>query len=275
MASETDVWDADPSAIAPTGSVLTKTEHQFMKELPRQLADALEAEIAHPTTTGHAPVTWFVHENAPMHNLSFSAPVVSDPTYSSTETSRRGVSFPIHLADSSHADVSVLLTWLIGTILRTSTPSEGLALFHSGMKEVVAFCAPSAQTSPPVQIWEDSEDLSNALSDLHGAMDEATEEGYRQPSDDAVTEAERILRSVCEVSPRRFEVYPTQDGEIALDAPGNAGSVILLLDPHGCALCLVNVNGNHRRARYSSTTTLPDGFVREALVELDRQEIAP
>lgn len=113
-----------------------------------------------------------------------------------------------------------------------------------------------------------------SLSDLRGAMQEAREEGYRRPSEDAVTEAERILRSIYEVSPRRFEVYPTQDGEIALDAPGDSGSVILLLDRHGCALCLVNVNGNHRRSRYSSTTTLPDGFVREALSELDRQETA-
>lgn len=73
------------------------------------------------------------------------------------------------------------------------------------------------------------------------------------------------------ISPRRFEVYPTPDGEIAINAPDGEGrSVILLCDSEGGALCLVNLNGHHRRARYSTTEMLPDGFVHEALAELER-----
>ena len=49
--------------------------------------------------------------------------------------------------------------------------------------------------------------------------------------------------------------------EIAIDAPGGHGrSVLLLCDSEGGTLCLVNMNGNHRRARYDTTNTLPDGF---------------
>ena len=51
-----------------------------------------------------------------------------------------------------------------------------------------------------------------------------------------------------------------------IDAPGGHGrSVLLLCDSEGGALCLVNMNGAHRRARYSDADLLPDGFVREAL----------
>lgn len=114
--------------------------------------------------------------------------------------------------------------------------------------------------------------LVNALGDLQEVTDEACEEGLPLPSDVARQNADRLLRKMYTISPRRFEVYPTQDGEIAIDAPdGHGRSVLLLCDSEGGALCLVNMNGNHRRARYSTTDTLPDGFVREALADLERQ----
>lgn len=124
--------------------------------------------------------------------------------------------------------------------------------------------------TPPGQTasWPDSA-LNDALQDLQEANNEATEEGFLPPADKALNNAERLLREVYAVSPRRYEVYPAPDREIAIDAPGEHGrSVVLLCDSIGGALCLVNMNGKHRRARYSSTEILPDGFLREALVEL-------
>ena len=116
-------------------------------------------------------------------------------------------------------------------------------------------------------------DLRDALWDLNGAPDEAREEGLPVPSDTALRNARRLLHDMYRVSPRRFEVYPTPDGEVAIDAPGGFGrSVLLLCDSHGGALCSVNMDGAHRRARYSDSRRLPDGFVREALAELERQD---
>ena len=117
----------------------------------------------------------------------------------------------------------------------------------------------------------DTSELNDALRDLHETSDEARDEGFSQPSDIALKNAERLLREMYGISPRRFEVYPTPDGEIAIDAPDGQGrSVILLCDSEGGALSLVNLNGHHRRARYSTTETLPDGFVHEALDDLKR-----
>ena len=111
--------------------------------------------------------------------------------------------------------------------------------------------------------------LTDALHDLHAAMDEAREEGFPVPSEMALENAEHLLREMYLISPRRFEVYPTPDGEIAIDASGGHGrSILLLCDSKGGTLCLVNLNGTHRRARYSTTNTLPDGFVRDALTDL-------
>ena len=116
-------------------------------------------------------------------------------------------------------------------------------------------------------------DLSEALRDLREAKDEAREEGFPAPSDAALQNARRLLHDMHGISPRRFEVYPTPDGEVAIDAPGGFGrSVLLLCDSGGGALCSVNMDGAHRRARYSDTRGLPDGFVREVLAEMKRRD---
>ncbi len=118
-----------------------------------------------------------------------------------------------------------------------------------------------------------SADLRDALSDLDDAAAEAWDEEFPVPSDLALTNARRLLLAIYKLSPQRFEVYPTPDGEVAIDAPGGCGrSVLLLCDSDGGALCLVNMDGGHRRARYSDTGSLPDGFVREALEGLARRD---
>ena len=116
-------------------------------------------------------------------------------------------------------------------------------------------------------------ELRDSLRDLDKVATEAQEEGLPRPSEEAVKNARRLLRAMHRISPQRFEIYPTPDGEVAIDAPGGAGrSVILLCGSDGGALCLVNMGGVHRRARYSDTRRLPDGFVREALEELAQRD---
>ena len=87
---------------------------------------------------------------------------------------------------------------------------------------------PAARVDPVQPAVYD--DLDGALRDLKGAIAEADEEGFPRPSDMALANAERLLRQIYEILPRRIEVYPTPDAEIALDAPSERGSVILLCD---------------------------------------------
>ena len=116
-------------------------------------------------------------------------------------------------------------------------------------------------------------DLRDALHDLDQAKDEAREEGFPVPSDTALRNTRRLLHAMYRILPRRFEIYPMPDGEIAIDVPGGPGrSVLLLCGSDGGALCSVNMDGAHRRARYSDTRGLPDGFVRDALAELERPD---
>lgn len=114
--------------------------------------------------------------------------------------------------------------------------------------------------------------LADALRDLEEVKEEARAEGFSPPTDVACKNANRLLKEMYRMSQRCFEVYPMPDGEIAIDAcDGQGSSVLLLCHSDGGVLCLVNMGGQHRRARYSSADGLPDGFVREALVELELQ----
>ena len=118
-----------------------------------------------------------------------------------------------------------------------------------------------------------SEELTDVLQDLCEATDEAREEGFPFPSDKAKINAERLLKKMYDISPGRFEVYPTPNGEIAVDAPSGKGkSVVVFCDSEGRALCMVNMSGEHRRARYSNANRLPDNFVRNALAELKQNK---
>lgn len=113
------------------------------------------------------------------------------------------------------------------------------------------------------------QDLEAALEDLRTVPAEAAEEGYPQPTQLALSNAKRVLHDMYALSSLRLDTYPTPDGEVAIVAPGKSrSSVMVLCGSNGDALCMVNMDGEHRRARYSTAERLPDGFLRDALDEL-------
>ncbi len=114
-------------------------------------------------------------------------------------------------------------------------------------------------------------DLHATLRDLDEAKDEADEEGMSPPSALALANADRLIREMYTILPRRYLVELMPEGSIAVSVPGGfRRSVMLLCESNGGALCSVNMNGKHRRARYSHADQLPDGFLREALAELEQ-----
>ena len=113
------------------------------------------------------------------------------------------------------------------------------------------------------------QDLTDALEDLDKAIEEALEEELPIPSQKLLDDSGHLLRRLYEVWPRRFEVYPMPDGEIAIDARNGRGSAILLLcEPAGGVLCLRHIEGVSDRQRYASIDELPDTFLRNSLTSL-------
>ena len=111
--------------------------------------------------------------------------------------------------------------------------------------------------------------LCDALADLREAAEYAEEEDFPIPSKSAIVNAELLLREIHKISALHLEVYPTLDGEIAVHVPNGRGrSVLLLCDSVGGALCLANLESEHRRKSYPTADTLPDKFLRQALVDV-------
>lgn len=115
----------------------------------------------------------------------------------------------------------------------------------------------------------DTSFLEDALADLKSSPDEARDEDLPIPSNKALQNGEHVLRAVYSMWPRRFEVYPMPNGEVAIDAPAGPGrSILILCDSEGGALCSVNFDRTHRRAHYSNARVLPDGFLRDAIRDM-------
>ncbi len=119
--------------------------------------------------------------------------------------------------------------------------------------------------------------LREILSDLQTVVQEAGEEDFPVPNRSAIDTAEQLLSEVYEARwlyvspPSRAEVYPTPDGEVAIDISGGFGrSFLVLCNSSGGAMCMLNLRGEHRRAVYDKAPTSMDGFIRDALRDLFR-----
>ena len=120
------------------------------------------------------------------------------------------------------------------------------------------------------RIRRHSSDLKDALQDLEEVSVAAQEQEIQQPSEVAFASARRLIHEMYSISPRRFIVYPMPEGYIAIDGrSGNDRAVMMMCGSDGDARCIVTVNGEDRRAHYSTSQRLPDDFVRQALNELE------
>lgn len=116
---------------------------------------------------------------------------------------------------------------------------------------------------------ETPSDLADALADLGLAGEEANEDGFPIPTRELLVTSEGLLRKLYQVWPHRFEVYPSPDGEIVIDAPNRRdSSVLLFCEPGGEVLCLTHIKGEQLSKRYPSHDQLPDEFLTKALDSL-------
>ena len=113
------------------------------------------------------------------------------------------------------------------------------------------------------------ERVSVVVAALSRIDDEAATEGFDPPSAMAKAQATQLVEALSRRFPRHYDVYPTADREIAIDARGGPGrGVLVLVDSGGGASCFVTINGRNRRARYDDASCLPDSFINEALSDL-------
>ena len=126
----------------------------------------------------------------------------------------------------------------------------------------------SSATSAPVS--QPPRELTDALGDLNDVKDEAEEKGYQIPSEMAISEAKRLLETMYEIAPQRFEVYPMPQGEVTIDATNENGHyLMLLIASGGAARILINSSTGRSREHFASTDDITSEFLRGTFLEID------
>ncbi len=98
---------------------------------------------------------------------------------------------------------------------------------------------------------------------------EAEDENYEPPSKTALTNAYRLWRYFD--LDERADVYSTSNREVAVNVSGGyRKGLLLLFGSDGSALILLTIDGVHRRAHYDLAPNRVDGFIRDALRDLQR-----
>ncbi len=115
--------------------------------------------------------------------------------------------------------------------------------------------------------------LSEALQDLREVQEEAREENLEIPSRVVISNAEIVIRRMYNILPRRFEVYPTDHGDVAIYVPGGyRRSVLVFCESGGSILCMVNSDGDHSRHRSNIAEIQRGGFIWRALIDLGSKD---
>ena len=110
--------------------------------------------------------------------------------------------------------------------------------------------------------------LSDAFHDLEQVDEEARDDGSPIPSHLAHRNAHRLLERMFRIERVRYSVYPLHDGEIVIEAKSAKGSLLVVCRSDGRIGCSVRIERRSRTERYHDASSLPNGFMREALREL-------
>ena len=130
--------------------------------------------------------------------------------------------------------------------------------------------ADASSASISIRVSQTPQELTDALDDLSEVLEEAEEKGYQIPTETAISEATRLLKTMYEIAPQRFEVYPMPDGKVTIDATNENGHyLMLLLSSDGSARCLTNFASGRSRRHFNTTDDIPHEFLRESMLEID------
>ena len=129
---------------------------------------------------------------------------------------------------------------------------------------IVFFQARSTRNVPELHTWPVTDEVVDNW--FRARSEETSDASLPMLSERVLDEARRIVRALRRQLPLDTDVYPMDEGKVAIELYGEFGHGFLLVcEPGGSALCIVTVDGISRRARYESSSVLPDGFLQEGL----------
>ena len=112
--------------------------------------------------------------------------------------------------------------------------------------------------------------LDAALRDLARVVEDAKEEGWTEPTPDGMKTAAELVRILYDISPRRYDIYPMEDGEVVIDGGDQGRRIGVFCFPDGRVLYIGWADGQRQRLRGMRTEDIPHDFLRRALGQIDQ-----
>ena len=113
----------------------------------------------------------------------------------------------------------------------------------------------------------DRADFKAALKDLDGVIGEAREDGYLEPTPQAIENARLLVKAMYDIRPMRYDIYPMDDGEVVIDG-GNERRIGVFCYPDGGVLYIGWADGERVRIRRDDAKDIPYEFLKLALNQL-------
>lgn len=107
-------------------------------------------------------------------------------------------------------------------------------------------------------------DFKAALEDLDDVIDEAREDGYPEPTPQAIENVRMLVKAMYDIRPMRYDIYPMDDGEVVIDG-GSERRIGVFCYPDGSVLYIGWANGERVRIRRDGIEDVPYEFMKLAL----------
>jgi hypothetical protein len=161
------------------------------------------------------------------------------------------------------------------TVVRQSA-SDVLLLQPPVEEEHIANSDSSESGLPEVSkgmvFYGDLSDLKAALDELESIKEAAEEDDCLEPTPLASENADFLVKTLYNISPRKYDVYPMSAGEIVIDG-GNSGRRIgVFCYPDGRVLYVGWVDERRQKISKESVADVPYEFLNKSLTQLDALE---
>ena len=128
------------------------------------------------------------------------------------------------------------------------------------------------QVSRGMVLYGDLSDLEAALDELESIVDAAKEDDCLEPTPLAIENADFLVKTLYDISPRRYDIYPMSGGEIVIDGGNRGRRIGVFCYPDGRVLYVAWVDDVRQKVSKDGVGAVPYEFLSKALTQLDALE---
>ena len=128
------------------------------------------------------------------------------------------------------------------------------------------------QVSGGTVFYGDFPDLEAALDELESIVEVAKADDCLEPTPLAIENAGLLVKTLYDISPRRYDIYPMSEGEIVIDGGNRGRRIGVFCYPDGRVLYVGWVDEIRQKVSEHGVAHVPHEFLKKVLSQLDALE---